>query len=95
MTPNIPVTLIVRNSKSNVPVGGEVLLRWVPRQGDYLSHEPELGVAHLYRVIAVVFPTNPVSAHETFDVHVTDEGPLNLALEVALAQDCATTTITA
>lgn len=88
----IPATLIVENPKSPVSVNGQVFLKFVPRQGDYISHEPEPDTTHLYRVRAVVFPTNPDSDEHTFDVHVVDEGLLNFALEKVLSQNSATFT---
>jgi len=89
MNQDIEVTLTVRSTTGAAFNGGAAILRWIPRQGDYLEHDLGEGTSHLYRVIAVVFPTNPNSAQETFDVHVVDEGPSNGALEKALSQQSA------
>jgi hypothetical protein len=80
------VTLIVENSNRDAFNGSGARLRFPPRQGDYIAHDTEDGRTRLYRVIAVVLPSNPVSDLQTYDVHVVDEGPLNEALAKAIAK---------
>jgi uncharacterized protein YfbU (UPF0304 family) len=89
MSQDIEVTLVIENTTGDAPEGIAVRLRVQPRQGDYISHDSEAGESRLYRVIAVVLPSNPDSELQTFDVHVIDEGPHNGALKRVVAQQAS------
>lgn len=86
---DIEVTVRVVNNEDQ---SGAMRLRFVPRVGDFIDHEID-HVSHLYRVIGVALPSNPVSELQTFDVFVVDEGLFGGALERLLALRGADTAV--